>query len=91
MKLTFRVHALQRMFQRSISPDDVSHAVATGESIADYPDDTPFPSRLLLAWAGKRPLHVVAAYNAPDDETIIVTVYEPDPAGWSPDFRSRKP
>jgi hypothetical protein len=60
-----------------------------GEAIVEYPDDTPYASRLMLGWAGRRPLHVVAAYNAEDNETIVITVYEPDPAGWSPDFRRK--
>jgi len=47
---------------------------------AAYPDDTPYPSRLLLGWRGDKPLHVVAAYNAQDDEQIVITVYEPDSA-----------
>lgn len=34
-------------------------------------------------------VRVVAAYNAVDDETIVVTVYEPDPAEWNPDFRRK--
>jgi hypothetical protein len=37
----------------------------------------------------QRPLHVVAAYNDADGETIVITVYEPDPALWSDDFRRR--
>jgi hypothetical protein len=32
----------------------------------------------------------VAADNEADNETVIVTVYDPDPARWSPDFRRRK-
>lgn len=89
MKCIFRVHALKRMFERSVSVDEVQSVLENGEAIAEYPDDTPYPSRLVLGWSGPRPLHVVAAYNAVDDETIVVTVYEPDPAGWSPDFRRK--
>ena len=58
--------------------------------VAAYPDDTPYPSRLVLAWRGDKPLHVVAAYNAQDDEQIVITVYEPDPALWEDGFRRRK-
>ena len=90
MKLTFRIHALRRMFQRAVSTEDVHAVLATGEVIADYPEDTPYPSRLVLGWRGDRPLHVVAAYNASDDETIVVTVYEPSPADWEADFRRKK-
>jgi len=90
MKITFRAHAVRRMFERAVATDEVRAVLATGETIADYPDDTPYPSRLVLGWRGGRPLHVVAAYNATDDETIVVTVYEPVTADWEPDFRRKK-
>ena len=51
-KLVFRVHALQRMSERQISIDDVKAVIGSGETIEDYPDDRPFPSRLLLGWTG---------------------------------------
>jgi len=47
--LVFRVHAIQRMFQRRISEEEVKQVVATGETIETYPTDQPFPSRLILA------------------------------------------
>ena len=47
-KLTFRIHAIQRMFLRRISEDNVRHVLASGEVIEDYPEDTPYPSRLVL-------------------------------------------
>ena len=90
-RITFRVHAVRRMFRRAISVEDVRRVLADGETIEDYPDDKPYPSRLLLGWRGARPLHVVAAHNAEDGETIVITAYEPDPELWEPDFRRRKP
>ena len=48
MKITFRAHAVRRMFERVVSTDEVRAVLATGETIADYPDDTPYPSRLVL-------------------------------------------
>jgi len=89
-KLVFRVHAVQRMFERNISREDVRAVLATGEVIRGYPDDTPYPSYLILGWRGERPLHVVAADNHAARETIIITVYQPDPDQWEPDFRSKK-
>ena len=47
-RLVFRVHAIQRMYQRTISAAEVRHVIATGETVEDYPDDTPYPSRLVL-------------------------------------------
>lgn len=87
--IIYRAHALQRMFERKISADDVRQIVAVGETIEDYPDDFPYPSRLILGWSGSRPIHIVIAFNAMASETIIVTVYEPDPKQWSADMRNR--
>lgn len=88
-KLVFRVHAIQMMFKRGISRNDVRHVVGNGEVIREYLDDRPFPSRLILGWREKRPIHVVAA-DDDDDQTIIITAYEPDPAIWEPDFKTKK-
>jgi len=78
------------MYGRRIAPDDVARVVDAGDVIEDYPDDTPLPSRLLLGQVDGRPLHVVAADDVADEETLVVTVYEPDPARWTPDFRRRR-
>ena len=43
---------------------DVLQVLDSGEEIEQYPEDTPFPSVLLLARVGGRPLHVVAATDA---------------------------
>ena len=90
-RLVFRVHAIQRMFQRRISEAEVKEVVTTGETIETYPTDKPFPSRLMLGWSGTRPIHVVAADDARAQETIIVTVYQPDVAEWEAGFKRRKP
>lgn len=68
-KLVFRVHAIRRMFQRRIGVEEVRHILTAGEVIENYPDDLPFPSRLVLGWSGTRPLHVVAADNPMAQET----------------------
>ncbi len=88
--LLFRVHALQRMFERGISEADVRQVLDMGRTIESYPDDTPYPSRLMLGWRGSRPIHVVAADNSAQQETIIITVYEPDLTKWEPGFDKRK-
>ena len=89
MKLVFRIHAIQRMSERQISVATVKHVLEKGEIIRDYPDDTPYPSRLILGWREKRPLHVVAA-SGEADQTIIITAYEPDADLWEADFRKKK-
>lgn len=89
-KLTYRVHALQRMFERRISVEDVAAVLEGGEVIESYPDDKPYPSRLLLGWRNARPLHVVVAENAGENEMIVITAYEPDATQWKADFKRRK-
>jgi len=86
----YRVHAIRRMAERDISRAEVEQAIAQGETIQSYPDDKPYPSRLLLANVKGRPLHIVVAWNAADRESIVITVYEPDPAEWDEDFKRRK-
>ncbi len=70
VNLIFRLHAIQRMFERKVDADDIRHVLATGEVIEDYPTDTPYPSCLVLGWRGTRPLHIVVAYNTLDDKAI---------------------
>ena len=64
--LVFRVHAAKRMLQRGIRAVEVEAVVAQGETIEDYPEDTPFASRLLVGSPGGRALHGVAAGRAGD-------------------------
>lgn len=90
-RLVFRVHAIQRMFQRTISAEEVKQVLTVGETIETYATDKPFPSRLILGWSGARPLHVVAADDEQSGETIIVTVYQPNLDEWEQGFKRRKP
>ena len=78
------------MFKRGVSDSDVRNIVFSGEEIEGYPDDKPYPSRLIRGFVGNRPLHVVTAENIADNEIIIITVYEPDPVLWTTDFKRRK-
>ncbi len=78
------------MFERSFAIPDVRGVLEHGELIEDYPDATPYPSRLLLGWTpDRRPLHVVVGRN-PEAVCFVVTVYEPDSAFWADEFRRRK-
>jgi hypothetical protein len=78
------------MFERRISDEDVQSVLETGEAIENYLDNSPYPSRLILGFCGSRPIHILVADNNKDQETIVITVYEPDPAQWDPTFRRRK-
>lgn len=89
-KIRFTQHALRRMFDRGISPEDVRTVVMTGDIIEEYPDDIPYPSVLVLGWARNRPRHAVVAWDVAGGECSVVTVYIPDAAMWNDDFRTRR-
>ncbi len=89
-KVVFSQHAFTRMFERSISPELVTRAVRAGEIIAEYPDDQPFPSALVLYFEHKSALHLVVGKDESDNACYIVTAYWPDPDLWNDDFRTRR-
>lgn len=88
--LVFRIHAVQRMFERRISEESVRQVLQSGELIEDYSDEMPRPGGLMLGKRGNRPLHVVMTENERDNELIIITVYEPKLSHWKPGFKNRK-
>ncbi len=90
-RFVHRVHALQRMFERQIGRAVVESVIQSGTTIEVYPEDTPYPSRLILGWDNERPVHVVVADNPHDDEIIVITVYQPDSVRWDSSFSRRIP
>jgi len=90
MEIFFSGHAVRRMFERRIGKDDVLQVILHGEVISDYPEDDPHPSRLMLGFAGERALHAVVAVEGEGERLHVVTVYDPDPDLWEPDFKRRK-
>jgi hypothetical protein len=86
--ILFRAHAVQRMFERKISPGKVRAALLNADVIEDYSSEMPEPSRLLMGAQGLRPFHVVAAEN--EAQTTVITVYLPAPDKWKHDARSRR-
>ena len=86
----FSRHAIERIFARGIRPEAVERIVNEGEAIASYPDDTLFPSVVVLGFDGGRPVHVVVARDSTTRLCHVVTVYRPDPEVWSDDFKTRR-
>ncbi|CAN5825268.1 hypothetical protein BH23ACT11_BH23ACT11_24300 [soil metagenome] len=78
------------MFRRQIKYEDVRHVLETGEIIQEYPEDKPYPSRLVLGWRGSAPIHVVAADSTEASETLVITVYEPTSERWETGFREKR-
>lgn len=90
MKFVYRTHAIERLFEREISEEDVEACIVNGEIIEKYMDDKPYPSFLVLDYENEeisKPLHVVFAKN--NEEIIIITAYRPDKKKWSNDYKQR--
>lgn len=81
-------HSRKRFAERGISIDDIVFVFKTGEIIEQYPDDTPFPSCLILGYSGERALHVVASIE--DDLVYLITAYAPSPEKWESDWKTRR-
>jgi hypothetical protein len=89
-QLQYTGHALRQMFARRISTDQVRTVLHKGSVVADYPNDRPYPSRLLLGFDEDRPLHVVFAYDEITATGYVITAYEPSPELWEADFMTRR-
>jgi hypothetical protein len=89
-RIMFTGHALRRMFERHIGRSEVVNTVRFGETFAEYPDDDPYPSFLILGFVRGRALHVVAAQDPASATCYVVTAYFPDPGVWEDDFRTRR-
>ena len=90
MHFIYRTHAIERLFERNISENDVEACVTNGEVIESYIEDKPYPSFLVMGYENSdlaKPLHVVYAQNSED--FIVITAYRPDRYKWSDDYRQR--
>jgi hypothetical protein len=91
-KVLYTSHSLKEMKNEEfgeIFDEEVYEAVMNGEIITEYLDDKPYPSVLILGFTKQnRPIHIVSAYNELDDNSIIITVYHPDPNNWI-DYKRR--
>jgi hypothetical protein len=88
--IRFSRHAIQRMFEHGISVDPVVETLSRGETVEEYPDDTPHPSSLLLGWSDARPVHVVVSQDPASMLCVVITVYVPDSIRWDKDFKRRR-
>jgi len=88
-KIKWRIHATQRLIQRSIKRASVIQAILNGEIIEEYDQDFPFPSCLILGYdENSNPLHIVCSLG--QGFLWIITVYKPDLNKWKDDFKTRK-
>ena len=87
ISLRFTRHALERLFQREISPAECEFVFRNGKIIEKYPDDKPFPSELRIGHTGSRVLHVVVALEG--HIAHVITAYEPTLAIWDKNLERR--
>jgi hypothetical protein len=87
--VTYKFHAAQQMFARRITEPEIEIVVATGEIIANYPDDKPYPSVLLHKFVDTRPLHAVVARDN-EGNCYVATAYQPNPVLWETDFKTKR-
>ncbi len=90
MNFIYRTHAIERLFERNISEDDVEETIKSSKIIEEYLDDKPYPSFLVLGFENqdsKKPIHVVFAKN--DNDIIIITAYRPDNLKWTNNYQTR--
>ena len=82
-------HAFERAIVRGITREEIVQASSSITVIENYPDDKYGPSCLVLGYtADNRPLHIQVSL-AEESETLIITLYEPDPSEWE-DYRRRR-
>lgn len=76
-------HADKEAENDKLELQEIHASVLVGEIIETYPEDTPYPSCLVLGWIGPdKPIHTVWAYNAATGYAVLVTVCRPDPRRW---------
>lgn len=82
-------HARIRLYERSISIDDIVNGINTGEIIKQYPDDKPQASCLILGFSVKSEyIHIVVSCDT--DFIYLITAYFPNPDMWERGFKTRK-
>ena len=85
----FTIHGFERCVERHISPNEVLHAILTGEIIEEYSEDKYGPSCLIYGIGEERRiLHVQCSINP----VWIITAYDPtlNPDKWDKDFKRRR-
>ncbi len=89
-RLRFRVHAILQMEERGLPWRTFTLPSATARTSNPGPMNQPYPARLILGTCRLGFLHVAVRDNIDDDEIVIETAYQPDPALWEPDLKRRR-
>lgn len=88
-KIAITKHAKERLQERGIKVDDITHCIITGEIIKQYEDDKPLPSCLILGIStNNKYMHIVLSRS--EDFIYLITAYYPDSTQWEADLKIRK-
>ncbi|MDE3206833.1 MAG: DUF4258 domain-containing protein [Acidobacteriota bacterium] len=82
-------HAFDKLRQIDCTFAEFEAACETGEVIEER-EQASGVVELVLVIEWLRPLHAVVDVDEQRREERVVTVYEPDPDRWSPDYRRRR-
>ncbi|MDO8444560.1 MAG: DUF4258 domain-containing protein [Deltaproteobacteria bacterium] len=85
-----KLHAIERMNERGIMPEDIKTALLDGRLVENYPDDKRGHSCLVWGRTNTgRDLHIVCGIS--EEYLWIITIYEPDKEEWeTPERRKIK-
>ena len=89
-RYVYRQHLFDKLRTLDLSLAEFQQLLGHGEVIAEA-DAGPDQSKelvLLVEWT--RPLHLVVVVDDGCQEERLVTVHEPYPSEWTPDFRRRR-
>ena len=89
-RIRWRDHVLDRMRERGLCLADLVGLLRDGVVIEQDDARRPFPTAVLLARVGQRPMHVVVAWQHDLATLHVVTVYDPDLAHFESDLRRRR-
>ena len=83
-------HVNMRVGQRFIARETIMAAAESYEIVEAYPDDTYFPSNLLLGRRGAEAFHALFGTDVDGQNVRVVTAYYPSPEEWETDFKTRR-
>lgn len=86
----YRRHAFDKLRSIDLPLSEFQALLDGGEVIAEADVGILAHKELVLLVQWKHPLHVAIVVDEVREEERIVTLYEPDPLEWTPDFRRRR-
>lgn len=86
----YRRHVFDKLRALDLVLAEFQQVLGQGEVIAEAADRPSERREIVLLVEWLRPLHVVIVIDSDHEEERLVTVYEPDPALWTADYRRRR-